>query len=248
MYETTKTNRVRGEEFKHRYLSGRVIDIGCGADLVVPCAVPFDFEEGDAQFILRYFAPQTFDCVHSSHCLEHMRDVKAALAGWWALVKPGGHLIIVVPQEDIYEQGLWPSLFNPDHKATFRLFKKETWSPVSFDLAELIRDLPGAEIVEATVQDQGLDYRRVRRRITRFGLFLYKLSQYRRRRLTGPLGRRGVPIDWVEVAVDRLEQLLGKPIDQTLGLSLAQIQVVAHKVQVVLSEGYSEGDSGTVAL
>jgi len=42
MNEATKTNRIRGEEFKLRYLSGRVIDIGCGKDLVVPGAIPFD--------------------------------------------------------------------------------------------------------------------------------------------------------------------------------------------------------------
>lgn len=58
MDEATKTNRIRGEEFKRRYFSGQVIDIGCGPDLVVPHAVPFDQEQGDAQRILRYFKPQ----------------------------------------------------------------------------------------------------------------------------------------------------------------------------------------------
>ena len=62
-----------------------------------------------------------YDAVCSSHCLEHMRDVPAALTQWWALVRKGGYLVLVVPDEDLYEQGGWPSLFNSDHKATFRI-------------------------------------------------------------------------------------------------------------------------------
>ena len=50
-----------------------------------------------------------------------MRDVPQALEQWWQLVKPGGAMVIVVPDEDLYEQGAWPSLFNRDHSATFRL-------------------------------------------------------------------------------------------------------------------------------
>ena len=57
MNEATKTNRIRGEEFKLRYLSGRVIDIGCGKDLVVPGAIPFDLPQGDAQWVLDDFEP-----------------------------------------------------------------------------------------------------------------------------------------------------------------------------------------------
>jgi hypothetical protein len=36
MDEARKTNRLRTEEFKKQYLVGRVIDIGCGPDLVAP--------------------------------------------------------------------------------------------------------------------------------------------------------------------------------------------------------------------
>ena len=34
-----------------------------------------------------------------------MRDVPGALAQWWSLVRPEGHLIMAVPHEDLYEQG-----------------------------------------------------------------------------------------------------------------------------------------------
>src|SRR5262245_895099 len=115
MNESAKTNQIRGKEFMDRYFQGRVIDIGCGTDLAVTHAEPFDSEHGDANRVLDYLQPEQYDCVHSSHCLEHMAHPEQALRDWWALVKPGGYLVLVVPHEDLYEQGVWPSRFNPDH-------------------------------------------------------------------------------------------------------------------------------------
>src|SRR6202030_2351934 len=121
MFEAEKTNRVRGPDFVERFMSGTVLDIGSGRDLAVPHARPFDKQHGDANHIARYLPPESFDCVHSSHCLEHMRSPQEALAEWWSLVQPGGSMILLVPEENLYEQGHWPSLFNSDHKWTFRL-------------------------------------------------------------------------------------------------------------------------------
>jgi len=106
MFEASKTRRVRSQSFYDCFLSGSVLDIGCGEDLVVPHTQPFDLAYGDAERILEFFpAESTFDCVHSSHCLEHMRNVPDALTDWWSLVRPGGYMIIVVPDADLYEQG-----------------------------------------------------------------------------------------------------------------------------------------------
>ena len=121
MNEASKTRAIRNSDFYSRYMNDSVIDIGCGPDLVVPHATPFDQEDGDANEILDYLKPESFSCVHSSHCLEHMRNPQKSIADWWTLVKPGGYLITVVPDEELYEQGHWPSLFNADHKSTFRL-------------------------------------------------------------------------------------------------------------------------------
>ena len=138
MDEAKKTNLIRGDAFMSQYFQGKVIDIGAGNDLVCPGAERFDLEDGDANVITRYRQPDSYDCVHSSHCLEHMHDPAAALKEWWALVKPGGYLVTVVPEEDLYEQGIWPSVFNKDHKATFTLKKGRSWSPVSFNVENLI--------------------------------------------------------------------------------------------------------------
>lgn len=227
MNEATKTNNIRGKEFNNRFFSGRIIDIGCGPDPVMPHAIQFDIAQGDAQWILNYFEPESFDCVHSSHCLEHMENVEVALCNWWALVRPGGYLVIVVPDEDLYEQGIWPSVFNIDHKATFNLGKRQSWSPVSYDIEGLIRKLPGANILEARLQDNGYDRHLIRRNA--ISRLLGRWSLHHRQRALDRLSSIGLPTYRIDLWLDRLERSLGKPIDQTRGSAVAQIQVVAQK-------------------
>jgi SAM-dependent methyltransferase len=222
MDEASKTRKVRGPDFEKRFLSGRVIDIGAGTDPVCPWVEIFDVADGDANFITRYKTPESYDAVHSSHCLEHLFDPEEALRQWWRLVKPGGYLVLVVPHEDLYEQGFWPSIFNPDHKATFRLDGDSSWSPVSFNVRELVRNLPGAILISAEVQDIGylhnLNFRGGRRR--KIWGFRTLKSIARRIPGVGPKIKR------------RLEEIgvsWGVPLDQTARDALAQIQVIARK-------------------
>jgi SAM-dependent methyltransferase len=132
--------------FATRYFVGFGLDIGGGSDSLalfvelfplLKNVVIYDRPQGDAQ-LLTNVADETFDFVFSSHCLEHMRDPYEALSHWIRVVRPGGHLIISVPDEDLYEQGVWPSTFNSDHKFTFTIYKSASWSPVSINLFDLI--------------------------------------------------------------------------------------------------------------
>lgn len=224
MNEASKTNKIRGEQFIDRYLREKVIDIGAANDLVCQWAERFDIEDGDANFITEFRSPGSYDTVHSSHCLEHMPDPRRALHEWWSLVKPGGFLIIVVPHEDLYEQGSWPSVFNADHKVTFRLDKRNSWSPVSFDIRDLVGALPECQILEAAVQDQGYDYSlqskhgdRVRQKP--FALVLIE-------KICRRIPVFGTPFRHV---VENIAFRFGIPVDQTMREALAQIQVIAKK-------------------
>jgi predicted SAM-dependent methyltransferase len=98
MNESTKAQAYWGT-IEKQATQGNGIDIGCGPDPVSPNARRFDLEHGDANFVSQYVKEQ-FDFVYSSHCLEHMHDPKATILDWWRLVKPGGHLFVVVPDED----------------------------------------------------------------------------------------------------------------------------------------------------
>lgn len=220
MDEASKTRAI-WTEFERGLIRGRGIDIGCGPDPVATDVRRFDLEDGDANRITQ-FVHEQFDYVYSSHCLEHMYDAVAALKEWWALVRPGGHLIFAVPDEDLYEQGVFPSRFNPDHKATFTISKARSWSPVSRNVLDLARGLPDAELVSLVLHDHGYD-----RRLVRFGpipqptgvkAFLFRI--YR------GLRRRGLPrIDLVEARLSKYQA-----VDQTLRPGvLAQIQCILRK-------------------
>jgi SAM-dependent methyltransferase len=226
MRESSKANAYRSPLFFADYLSGTVLDIGCGPDPVVPHAQPFDRVHGDAERILEHVSG-TYDTVHSSHCLEHMSDVPRALSGWWQLVRPGGHLILVVPHEDLYEQGFWPSLYNRDHKATFRLDGERSWSPRSYDLRRLVGGLEGAKIVSARVQDQGYRYDwrpAIGARPRQLGP-LCRLVSRLRHSLLKRIRNRDAVAAWLNALLARL----GIPTDQTHTGALAQIECVAQK-------------------
>ena len=137
-------------------ITGRGIDIGCGPDPVTASARRFDMEHGDANEITRYVNDQ-FDFVYSSHCLEHMHDPRFTILDWWKLVRPGGYLFVTVPDEDLYEQGIFPSKFNTDHKATFTISKARSWSPVSHNVLELAQSLPDGQLLCLILQDAGYD-------------------------------------------------------------------------------------------
>lgn len=147
MWEQSKAAKRRFYDgaFLSRYFVGHGIDLGGKPDPLAQYAGIFprmasvrtwDLEDGDAQR-LAGVADASFDFVHASHCLEHMRDVDEALANWTRVLRPGGHLVVTVPDEDLYEQGAWPSRRNPDHKWTFTMAKRASWSPRSINVVDL---------------------------------------------------------------------------------------------------------------
>jgi SAM-dependent methyltransferase len=106
----------------------------------------WDLADGDAQ-LMASVADDSFDFVHSSHCLEHLVDPAVGLHNWFRILKPGGHLVVIVPDEDLYEQGVFPSTYNSDHKWTFTVSKSRSWSEKSRNLIELLSQLgPAADL------------------------------------------------------------------------------------------------------
>ena len=157
MREASKSRKLwQKDGIEFRVLKGAGIDIGGGDDPVVPGVRVFDMQDGDANDITEY-VKEPYDYVYASHCLEHMHDPQAALHEWWKIVRPGGHIFFAVPDEDLYEQGVFPSRFNPDHKATFTISKSKSWSPKSMNVYDMARSLPGGQIVQIELQDHNYD-------------------------------------------------------------------------------------------
>ena len=132
MKECSKSiqRRLADANFLRSYFVGSGVDIGGKPD---PLALykslfplmtdikTWDWEDGDAQF-LEGVEDNTYDFVHSSHCLEHLRNPEEGLKNWFRVIREGGYLIITIPEEDLYEQGVFPSTFNGDHKWTCLLY------------------------------------------------------------------------------------------------------------------------------
>ncbi len=159
MKECSKSiqRRLADSNFLRRYFVGNGLDIGGKPDPLLLYKELFplmsnvktwDWEDGDAQF-LGSVAENSFDFVHSSHCLEHLIDPAEGLRNWFRAVRQGGYVVITVPDEDLYEQGEFPSSFNRDHKWTFTIFKAKSWSNCSLNLLDMFRELgPAAEVVK----------------------------------------------------------------------------------------------------
>lgn len=123
------------ETARHRdeltqYCVGYGIDIGYGGDAIVDSAITVDMPQpythlgehplnlgGDARD-LKWFDDNVLDYVYSSHCLEDFEDTAALLNEWFRVLKPGGNLVLLLPDQKRYEEccrraGTEP---NPGHK------------------------------------------------------------------------------------------------------------------------------------
>jgi hypothetical protein len=159
--------RVHDSRFATRYFRGDGIDVGGGPDSLsqlreffplVRHLFAYDKNHGDGQ-TLDNVADESFDFLYSSYCLQRLVDPAAALSNWLRVVRPGGHLVIEMPDEDLYEQGQWPSRFNSEHRTTFTIGKHASWSPVSVNVLDLVRMFcDQAALISINLLDQGYRY------------------------------------------------------------------------------------------
>lgn len=109
-----------------------VVDLGCGIKKIAPWAVGVDDGSESRDFrdqivkarvdhvsrdLSKQFEPESFDVVFSSHTLEHIRyPILDTLRYWATFVKPGGRLILYLPDEDRYVfDPKHPKVKNPQH-------------------------------------------------------------------------------------------------------------------------------------
>lgn len=165
MKECSKSipRRLADSRFVRKYLKGHGVDIGGAPDPLALYAEFFplmqsvrtwDLDDGDAQFMAGV-ADDSFDFVFSSHCLEHLHDPVEGLCNWLRVTKPGGYVIFAIPEEDLYEQGVFPSTFNRDHKNTFTMHKASSWSERSINVLEMLTKLgPQAAVEKIELLDE----------------------------------------------------------------------------------------------
>ncbi|MBI4091586.1 MAG: class I SAM-dependent methyltransferase [Candidatus Levybacteria bacterium] len=155
--ETSKARSRRDREgFFAKYCRGQGLDVGYGGDVIVPGCRGWDIEHGDAH-LLAGVPDAEFDFVYSSHLLEHLADPTLALRNWWRVVKPGGYLLLYVPERNLAERKkTLPSDLSLDHKHYFLVDRDDP--PDTIGLVPLIERLfADAKIVYAKICKEGYD-------------------------------------------------------------------------------------------
>lgn len=113
--------KARSETAKVRhivlpYIKGSVVDVGYGGDKIIPDAVGVDLPEPytpvwigepiDVPCDVSKGVPlpdEAFDTVYCSHLVEDFEDTNAILKELLRMLKPGGRLVLVVPDQRQYE-------------------------------------------------------------------------------------------------------------------------------------------------
>lgn len=145
----------RGSNFK--YIKGSVIDIGGGFYPIgnlyegITEFRSWDWVDGDAQYME---GCKKYDTVYSASCLEHMVDPYIALQNWINIANK--YIVVVIPDEEMYEKNHWPSIYNADHKWSFTLESTSTL-PKSINVYTMLRAMKGINVIKVERITQGWD-------------------------------------------------------------------------------------------
>lgn len=126
--------RARSETSKCRaslapFCEGVGLDVGYGGDPIAPHAICIDLPQAYGHYgvspqhihgdgaRLPWFTDSSLDFVYSSHVLEDFENTGEVLAEWLRVLRPGGRLVLFLPDEPTYRdhcrrRGLAP---NPHH-------------------------------------------------------------------------------------------------------------------------------------
>lgn len=146
-YETAKVaKRVA------KYCKGQGLDLGCGNILVSPNAIGVDFEKSadvatvildlSKPHALKMFADKSMDFVFSSHFLEDLKDTKGTLREWCRVIKPGGYLVLYVPDKSIYPHVGQPGA-SPYHKVNLGID----------DIGIILYEIGGFKVISAKIRN-----------------------------------------------------------------------------------------------
>ena len=147
----------------NKYLSGNIADIGCGEGTVIPGAYGIDGRDfpcvsyrTDNLYGLPAQLPdklESFDCVVSSHTLEHLPDSYRAIFEWRCFCKKGGYFILYLPDGKYYD-----NFENQEHFHDFTYSQFVFWFKRAF--CGEAKNFKGQQYSEALFEliESGVDY------------------------------------------------------------------------------------------
>lgn len=121
------------------YLTGKILDIGCGVKKITPDAFGVDREKfphvdfctDELHYLsVNLMKREYFDCLFSSHTLEHLIEGDhALLTNWLHLLKKGGYLILYLPDARKYDNA-----GNAEHFKSYEYPVFKRWFEKAFPL------------------------------------------------------------------------------------------------------------------
>lgn len=131
----SEASKVRDMPHVMKFITGKILDLGCGPDKITPLALGLDgrplpgvdFVISDPITCIANDVGDDYDTVFSSHFLEHLRDQFGALAEWRICLKTGGHLVLYLPDGRHYN-----NQENPEHMIDMRYDDFMFWFKRSF--------------------------------------------------------------------------------------------------------------------
>jgi len=152
----TESAKIR--EKISKYLVGKVVDIGCGDDLICSSAFGIDGrvfphvkKVTSSLYDLDNQLPElleAFDCCFSSHVLEHLPDHFRAILEWSKFVKKGGYFILYLPDGNHYPNKQNPEHFHDTKHEDFLFWFRRTFCGEALNFTGHSYFLPYYEIVE----------------------------------------------------------------------------------------------------
>lgn len=156
--------RAHDPAFVQHYFAGVGLEIGSPASAMaanpslfprITRVVPWQGDVGAVPGV----EERSFDFVHAGYCLQNVANPPKTLARWLDLVKPGGYLVVTVPDEDLEERGIWPSKIDPSRRASFTICKAASGLPASVNVLDMVRTLASIAACEriAVVRDHHVE-------------------------------------------------------------------------------------------
>lgn len=146
-----------------QFVTGRVLDIGCGGSAVTPEAITFDMPNpytsvGQDPIMLRgsvtdlsMFNDNVFDVVWTSHLLEDWtyKQLIPIVNGIRRIIKPNGLLITVCPDQKVYMEhcvrtGQPINLAHKEDSFSLDTFKERVLKPTG--VWEVVHEVPLIDI------------------------------------------------------------------------------------------------------
>ena len=99
-----------------------------------------------------------FDFVYATNLAVYEDEPLNVINHWLKFVASKGYLVFTVTDEDLYEQGNFPSIFNNSHKKTFSIYKQLSWSGKHYNILDIIQKLNNVTCRKIELVDSNYDY------------------------------------------------------------------------------------------